>query len=61
MFDGNSAFNQPIGEWDVSGVTDMYRIFYDNTAFNQPIGNWDVSGIIDMSYMFYITLHLINP
>jgi surface protein len=26
---GNKAFNQPIGSWDVSKVTDMGLMFYE--------------------------------
>ena len=43
MFYEASAFNQPIGEWDVSGVTNMVRMFYEASAFNQPIGKWNLS------------------
>ena len=48
-------FNQPIGHWDVSNVTNMYAMFYSECAasnFNQNISYWDVSNVIDMSYMF---------
>ena len=51
MFSG-SSFNQPIGNWDVSNVTDMSAMFAYATAFNQPIDNWDVSNVTNMSYMF---------
>ena len=55
LFLGNynnlSEFNQPIGNWDVSNVTDMGFMFF-NSAFNQPIGNWDTSSVTDMRYMF---------
>ncbi len=44
-------FNQPIGNWDVSNVTNMESMF-KNAPFNQPIGNWDVSNVTNMSYMF---------
>ena len=46
------AFNQPIGEWDVSKVTDMTGMFGYTSAFNQPIGKWDVSSVNNMSAMF---------
>jgi surface protein len=42
---------KPIGEWDVSNVTDMSQLFFD-TSFNEPIGSWDVSNVTDMCQMF---------
>ena len=45
-------FNQPIGNWDVSSVTNMSSMFTIATSFNQPIGNWDVSNVTGMSGMF---------
>merc|ERR1719326_1555566 len=48
----------PIGEWDVSSVTDMSHMFsYKSlfsgaTAFNGDISKWDVSSAKDMSSMF---------
>jgi len=52
MFHKAKKFNQPIGNWDVSKVTDMRMMFYNATIFNHPIGNWDVSKVTDMSEMF---------
>ncbi len=46
------SFNQPIGTWNVSNVTNMSAMFNNAYVFNQPIGNWDVSSVNDMSYMF---------
>jgi surface protein len=46
-----NPFNQPIGNWDVSQVTNMSRMFF-SSAFNQPLANWDVGNVTDMSEMF---------
>ena len=37
---------------DLSGVTDMYRMFGDAIAFNGDLSSWDVSKVTDMSDMF---------
>jgi hypothetical protein len=52
MFHGATAFNQPIGSWDLSGVTDINRMFQDDTAFNQPLNSWTVGNVVDFSYIF---------
>ena len=45
-------FNHPIGNWDVSSVTNMECIFCGCSNFNQPLDRWDVSNAKDMAYMF---------
>jgi surface protein len=45
-------FNQPIGNWDVSNVTDMEGAFTAAWNFNQDIGGWDTSSVTRMSLMF---------
>jgi surface protein len=46
----------PIGQWDVSRVTNMARLFYDADAdahsFNEDIGGWNVSNVTTMRNMF---------
>ena len=52
MFLGAAAFNQPIGAWTTSSVTDMKEMFCYAAAFNQPIGDWDTSSVTTMCWMF---------
>merc|ERR1719174_2522245 len=42
----------PIGEWDVSRVTDVNRMFSYAKLFDGDISKWDVSSVKDMSNMF---------
>ena len=44
--------NGPIGDWDVSAVTEMSYIFDGSTSFNGDICKWDVSRVKSMSGMF---------
>ncbi|GHB29439.1 BspA family leucine-rich repeat surface protein [Mongoliitalea lutea] len=49
-----NPFNQPIGNWDVSNVTDMRNMFLFS-RFNQPLGNWNVSKVINMVSLFSVS------
>jgi surface protein len=42
----------PIGDWDVSRVTDMSELFENKSNFNENINNWDVSNVQNMDGMF---------
>ena len=45
MFQGLSAFNADISNWDVSSVTNMNNMFSGATAFNGDLSKWDVSKV----------------
>ena len=51
-FNGASAFNGDIRDWDVSSVTDMQFMFSGARSFDQNIGGWDVSRVTSMRHLF---------
>ena len=55
--DCSEELHGPIGDWDVSSVTDMRDIFYGASAFNQDLSKWDVSAVTDMQAMFFRASH----
>jgi surface protein len=52
MFRSAAAFNQDIGNWNVSSAEVMGYMFYEASSFNQDIGNWNVGSVKYMSNMF---------
>lgn len=61
MFGNATAFNQPIGSWDLSNVTNATAMFSGASEFNQPIGSWDVSNITSMDMMFIYASEFNQP
>jgi surface protein len=47
--------NKRIGEWDVSRVTNMSKLFFNHfnhSSFDEPLDKWNVSNVTNMSNMF---------
>ena len=55
MFQSAILFNQNIGAWNMTRVTNTSAMFNNATAFNQDISAWDVSNVTTMANMFVST------
>ena len=50
-----------IQDWNTSGVTSMYQLFYYKTTFNADLSKWNVARVTDMGYsMFHFPLFLLS-
>ena len=49
----NSPFNQDVGNWDVSNVTNFRATFASARSFDQDLSDWDTSSGRYFHYMFY--------
>jgi surface protein len=45
-----------MGDWDMSAVTNMDKLFYSYGQFNQDISKWDTGAVTSMSQTFYQAL-----
>ena len=55
LFNGASAFNKPISDWDTSNVSsgsDMTGMFQNANMFDQDISKWNVANVKHMGQMF---------
>jgi len=46
------SFNQPIGDWDTSGVIYFQGMFQNHQTFNQDLSKWNTSNGTNMGSMF---------
>ncbi|PZM82340.1 hypothetical protein DLH72_04180 [Candidatus Gracilibacteria bacterium] len=57
LFQGNTTFDEPIGNWDTSNVINMEGVFGNATIFKQSLNNWDTSNVTNMRNMFLSAIH----
>ena len=53
LFIDDRSFNEDIGDWNTSLVTNMGQMFNGASAFNQPIGDWNTSSVTVMFWQMF--------
>ncbi len=51
-FNGASAFNADLSEWNVSTVSDFSAMFAGASSFNGNVSTWNMTGALNTSLMF---------
>ena len=52
--------HRPIEDWDVSKITDMYRMFYQKANCNPDISNWNTSSVTSFVSQFVASTFLLR-
>jgi surface protein len=53
--------DKQIGQWDVSRVTDMNRLFDSGANFDEALNDWNVSNVTNMNSMFMNCYNFNSP
>ena len=46
------AASASIGNWNITGLTDLYGVFQNKWQFNQNINNWNTAAVTRMNWLF---------
>jgi len=46
IFQNATSFNQPLNNWYVKNITDMYGMFMGATSFNQDLHTWNTQSFV---------------
>jgi surface protein len=51
----NGGVNGVLGDWDVSQVTSLEKVFAEQGSFNEDISKWDVSSVDNMDQSTFLS------
>ena len=64
LYNNKTTFNSDISNWDVSNVTNMFKMFSNAGSFNQDLSDWDLSSVTNMNHVFFCyncdTIYVLN-